>query len=75
MQIASRKGALVLKELAIQCGLEKIAVLRFAVEASHFAVVRLQGHEQGVRFATVEQTFTDLASKQIFLARFVRDSV
>ena len=40
VQIVSRGGELVLKELAAQRRLGKVAVLRFAREASHFAVVR-----------------------------------
>src|SRR5271167_2237394 len=46
VQIGSLKRALVLKELAIQCRLKKIAVLRFAGEASRFAVVRNLLHER-----------------------------
>src|SRR5271165_252400 len=40
LQIASQKGELVLKRLAIQCRAGRFALLRFAAEASHFAGVR-----------------------------------
>src|SRR5271166_2533224 len=40
VQIASGKGAVALKELAIRSGLGKLAVVRFAGQASRFAVLQ-----------------------------------